>query len=55
MERQQREERKKESVKGVGKSISEARKAMKQTAKTRKEADHRPYYVWPGSKALCEI
>ena len=42
-ERQQREKRKQESVKWLGKSIGEARRAMKQVAEARKEAKHRPY------------
>ena len=54
MEQWQREERK-ESIKWVGKSIREARKAMKQAAKARREAKHKPYHLWPGSKALHEI
>ena len=55
MERQQREKRKKESVKWVGISIRKARRAMKQVAEVRKETKHRPYHLWPGSKVLHEI
>ena len=55
MEGQQREERKKESIKWVGKLIIEARKVMKQAAKTSRDAKCRPYHLHPQSKALHEI
>ena len=54
-EGQWREDRKKESVKWVGKSIRKARRAMIQAAEVRRETKCRPYQLRHGSKALCEI
>ena len=44
-----------ESVKWVGKLIRQAREAIQQAAKARKDAKYRPYHLQPGSRALCEI
>ena len=55
MEKQQREQRNKESIKWVGKSIRETRKVMQQAAKARKEARHRPYHLWPDQKLFMKF
>ena len=46
---------KKEKVRWAGKSIKQARQAIQQAAKARKDAKSRPYHHQPGSNALHEI
>ena len=39
----------------AGKVIKQARQAIWEAAKARKDAKNRPYHYWPGSKILHEI
>ena len=55
IEKQQREKRKKENVKWVGKSLRQTTEAMQQAAKARKDAKQRPYHQRCRSRPLHEI